>query len=68
MTSLIRKYVAISVLLGQGMIYAAVYLAFGRAGAHLVAIALLIGWILWLAVIVEKMAASSRKSRSESRC
>ena len=64
MRSIIRKHVAISILLGQGAIYAAVYLVSGWAAVHLFAIALLIGWILWLAIVVEKMSASLRENSS----
>jgi hypothetical protein len=64
MRSTICKHVAISILLGQVAIYAAAYLASGRAGVHFLAIALLIGWILWLVIVVEKMAASLRKTEN----
>lgn len=64
MRSLIRKHVAISILLGQCAIYVAVYLVSGWAGVHHSAIALLIVWVLWLAIVVEKTSASLRKSSS----
>jgi len=65
MRSIIRKHAAVSILLGQGAIYAAIYLFFGWAGVYLGAIALLIGWVLWLVIVVEKTSASSRKKSSE---
>jgi hypothetical protein len=64
MRSIIRKHVALSILLSQGAIYAAIYLVSGWAGVHVFAIALLIGGILWLAIVVEKTSASLRKSSS----
>lgn len=65
MRSIIRKHVAVSILLGQSAIYAAVYLVFGRAGVRIFVIALMVGLMLWLVIVVEKMLASLRKESSE---
>ncbi|HET7052927.1 MAG TPA: hypothetical protein VFI09_03295 [Solirubrobacterales bacterium] len=64
MRSIICRHAAISILLGQVAIYSAAYLVSGRAGVHFLAIALLIGWIFWLVIVVEKMAASLRKTEN----
>jgi hypothetical protein len=65
MRSIIRKHVAVSILLGQGAMYAAAYLVFGWPGIYFCAIALLIVLTLWLVIGVEKTAASSRRSPSD---
>ena len=62
MRSIVCNHPAISILVGQSTTYAAAYLVAGRAGMHFLALAMLVGLLLFLVFAAEKLAASLRTS------